>query len=1044
MNLSKSDLRIFLLAIIILFCVPVATWAQGHTVKGTVTDLIEGFSLPGVNILEVGTSNGTVTNVNGEFSITVSRPDATLRFSYIGYNEELVEVGGRTRIDIAMAPSIQMLTEMVVVGYGVQRREDLTGSVSVVTGEELTRTNPATLGQALQGRAAGVSVTTSSGQPGSQTSIKIRGIGSISSGSEPLYVVDGMIVNNRFVINTINPADIESVSVLKDASATAIYGARGANGVVVIKTRRGAKDQTEVTLSSYGGVTVSPGRYNLMNAKQYATFMRQATENFAARNAGYTMPVYFTDEARALNGAADTDWQNQILQQGARQSHDVSIRGGASNFNFLFSANYYDETGILVNTGYNRITSRFNSDLTATPWLRFGQAFTFGQVVNHYPSHRGRNPWSTASLASPFMPVLNADKKGGFEGPVETITGPNDQTNPRAEQMLNDNQMRINQLLATFYSEADIFRGLKYRMELGVSNRQGVAMRFSPEYELARAWSNNSSQLTQENVTTVNLLLNNLLSYENNFGGHNVNVLLGQSGERSDMRSFSVTGNNIAFDKRVMSLAQTIVSAGGIEIPERYASYFLRGMYDYRGRYLFTGTLRRDGSSKFGDQNRIGYFPSFSLGWKLNEDLLPNVEQIDMLKLRLGWGQTGNDNIGNFLYIDRINNPLETRYPFGVNETIHYGGTILRSFANPFVKWEASEMSNFGIDAWLFGARVELTAEYYYKNQSDMLIEMQQYHFFGRQQESGRMPVNIGEISNRGFELSMSYRNLEGDFNYGINLNATTINNRVDYLPGDEPIFGPGGNTITMVGHPIGSFYGYVVDGVFQMSDFQHNENGQPVLVQGNYVLNNGIPEHSRQTSPGDLKFRDISGDGRITSDDMQIIGNPFPKAIFGANFDFSYQNFDLLLFWEGVYGNDIYNQVSSQIGLATEPLSQGWNRLISAGDFWTEENASTTMTRAYLTDPNNNARMSTWFIEDGSYIRLKNLQLGYRLPQQLLSTAGITNARVYVSASNLLTFTRYSGLDPEINADNPLRSGFDLGNYPVPKSYMMGIQVSF
>ena len=1016
---------------------------QAVSVRGTVTDATDGSTLPNVNIFEKGTTTGVISDLEGFYEITVSEPDAILVFSFVGFINEEINVNGRREIDVLMVPDIFTLEETVVIGYGVQRRDDLTGSVSIISGDDLTRTSPATLGQALQGRAAGVSVTANSGQPGAQTSVKIRGIGSISSGPDPLYIIDGM-VSNRYVVNVINPSDIESISVLKDASATAIYGARGANGVVVIKTKRGATDRMEINFTSYAGVTRTPRRYQLMDADEYADFSTSAWTNFIERNPNFPLPNVFNADARSANGAGNTDWQDEILQTGVKQNYDLSMRGGTERFNYSFSANYYDETGTLVNTGYNRITARFNSETNANDWLIFGQTFTYGRELNDLTSHRGRNPWSTATLASPFMLTHNADNIGGYGGPEEIITGPNDQTNPLAEQMLNINQSNVNQLLSTVYGQINLFENLNYRIELGVNNRQVIPYQYSPRYELARAWSNTTSSLREASLNTNHWMINNLLTFNNQFGNHNLNILLGQSGEHSKFRSFGVTGNDMAFDKIVLSLAQNIAAADGNEIDEKYSSYFFRGMYDYNGKYLLTATIRRDGSSRFGPENRIGYFPSFSLGWKLNEDLLPDVDQIDMLKLRFGWGQTGNDNIGNFLYIDRINNPLETRYPFGIAENIHYGGTIIRSFANPFIKWEASEMTNIGIDAYFFRNRIEFTAEYYFKSQKDMLIELEQYHFFGRQQESGRLPVNIGEISNRGFEFNLLYRNMEGDFNYRINGNATTIRNRVEYLPNEDPVFGPGGSTITMEGYPIGSFYGWVAEGIFQPSDFRMDENGELVVTsQGNYILNDDIAEHARATSPGDIKFRDINGDGRITAADREVIGNPFPKLIYGLNFDLYYRNFDMVIFWEGIYGNEIYNHIRSQIGVATEPLSQNWNRLSEVSDFWSIENQSSNMTRAYLTDPNNNARLSSWFIEDGSYLRLKNLQIGYRLPSGILSNTGLQSARVYVSATNLITFSRYSGLDPEINSANPINSGFDYGQYPVPRLFLFGINVN-
>jgi TonB-linked SusC/RagA family outer membrane protein len=593
--------------------------------------------------------------------------------------------------------------------------------------------------------------------------------------------------------------------------------------------------------------------------------------------------------------------------------------------------------------------------------------------------------------------------------------------------MLNENRQNVNQMIGNLFSEIDILPGLKYKFETGLTYRIVNNYKYSPQYELARAWSNASSELEEGYNKSYNFQVNNLLTYSNSFDKHNLTILAGQSAEIGNNRSVGVVGKELSFDKNVISLAQTISKAYGSETDDRFSSLFARTTYDYDGKYLFTATIRRDGSSRFGPGNKFGTFPSFSLGWKINEDFLNDVEEIDMLKLRLGWGQTGNANIPNLLYISRINNPLETRYPFGPDEIVHYGGTILRSFANPDVKWEESEMTNVGLDANLFSNRLQFTAEYYYKNQDGMLLQLEQYHFMGRSQGSARQPVNLGRIVNSGMEFNFSYRKMEGDFNYSANVNLTTIKNRVKELPDNEPLVI--GNTITAEGHTIGSFYGWVAERILQEDDFD---------AEGNYLH----AEQNGTIAPGDIKFKDMNQDGRINTDDQVIIGKPVPDFVYGLNVDLYYKNFDFNLFFEGVYGNHIYNSRRSEIGLATEPTTKNWNRLRETLDFWTPENPSTTMTRASVVDVNDNSRMSTWFVEDGSYLRLKNIQLGYTLPENTIPS--VLNLRIYVSAANLLTFTGYSGLDPEINSDNPTSSGFDRGNYPIPRTYLAGIQIKF
>jgi TonB-linked SusC/RagA family outer membrane protein len=1023
--MKNFQIKIFILALSGLF-IWTNILAQQSTISGKVTDASDGTSLIGATIVIKGSTQGTVTNINGEYSINIQTNDQILVFSYVGYVSQEIVPGERTEINVLLQPNLTELEEIVVVGYGVQKKGDLTGAISVVDGKTINRSNPVNVGAALQGRAAGVSVTTSSGQPGANTSIKIRGIGSISNSTTPLFVVDGVLTDNRGIINTLNPEDIESMSILKDASAAAIYGSRGANGVIVITTKRGTSGKTSVNFSAYTGITQIPKLYNIMNADEYSAFSDAAWNAFLEDNTG-GKPLVFTDSIRAVNGAEDNNWLDLITQTGKRTNYNLSMSSGNDKMNYMLGLNYYDETGVLINTGYTRFSGRFNSDLQIADWLKIGESLTLSYGDYAYTSHKGENPWRLATISSPLMPVYETDNTGGYAGPFDYITGPNDKSNPYAEQMLNQNEEQINQLIGNIFAEIRLLPGLTYKFDLGLNYRIRHQFQFSPKYDLARAWSNASSQLEEGYGRSANFQINNLLTYKKSVKAFNFTLLAGQSAEMSNYRDISAVGKELSFEKQVMSLAQTISQAQGIETDDRFSSLFGRLNFDFKRKYLFTATIRRDGSSRFGPGNRYGYFPSFSAGWKINEDFFENVEPINMLKLRMGWGQTGNAAIPNYLYIDRIANPLETRYPFGPDEIVNYGGTIIRSFANPDIKWEASAITNIGIDANLFRNRLQFTAEYYYKKQDGMLLQLTPFHFSGRSQYSARQPVNLGAITNKGIEFSITFQKMEGDLNYSINGNITTIKNRIESLPNDDPLVH--GNSISKIGHTIGSFYGWVAERIIQESDFDE---------EGNYLF----AEQNAATAPGDIKFKDINRDGLINTLDQVIIGKPVPDFIYGFNFDVYYKNFDLNAFIEGIYGNEIYNQRRAEIGIGTEPSTKNWNRLKEVGNFWSPENPSTIMTRASVVDVNDNDRTSTWFVEDGSYLRLKNVQLGYTLPE--FNNSPFSNLRVYINSTNLLTITNYSGLDPEINSDSPTSSGFDGGRYPIPKSHTVGIQLTF
>jgi TonB-dependent starch-binding outer membrane protein SusC len=755
--------------------IPLNLYGQGFTVRGKVTDALDGNSLPGVNIIERGTTTGTVTDVDGNYVLEISGPNATLRFTYIGYLEEEIQVNGRNVLNVALSASIAMLSEMVVIGYGVQRKEDLTGSVAVVNVDDLTRMNAVSFDRALQGRAAGVHVSSTSGRPGAEVSIKIRGIGSISRSSEPLFVVDGVALSQGG-INTINPNDIESVQVLKDASATAIYGTRGANGVIVVTTKRGEAGKPRLNYSTNFTSSQVPKVYNVMNADQYSQFMRSAWNSYSTRanvpdDRNLYLTVYSEEARRARNNFdTDTDWLGELTRAGLGQNHSLSIRGGTNESNYFVSANYYKEDGIMINTGMDRISIRANSDFQVSERIKIGQSSSVSQINYIYPSHYiNFQPWSGVLVASPLMPVYDPTARGGYAGPTDTLTGGNERTNVIAEQMLNENVARVNRILANAYAEVKLIKGMTYTFRIGGEYSDTHTKQWSPEYTLGnmRLRDMDVSRLTETANFGQIWQFGNYLEYTNRFGNHNITGVVGHERMRDFGNGLLAGGFNIPFeDLNVLDQVLTGQRIGGSRGEERLESALFRTLYDYKGKYLVTASIRSDGSSKFAPANRVGYFPSFSVGWRVNDDFFTNVEQIDMLKLRFGWGQTGNSNIPRYQYLELIDPFMHTRYTFGRDQVLYLGGAPITFQSSPLIQWEAAEMTNFGLDLYLFDAKVEFTAEYYIKNQDNMLVQKPISSFFGKRINYGTgWPtvgawMNLARVQNRGLELNLLYREL--------------------------------------------------------------------------------------------------------------------------------------------------------------------------------------------------------------------------------------------------------------------------------------------
>ena len=1043
-----TKLKILLLVTCGIF-ISFSAYAQ-QMVSGTVTDAVTGEGLIGATVQVKGTTKGTVTDLSGNYSIEVNSQEDVLVFSYIGYETTEQMVGERTEISVSLSESATQLEDVVVIGYGTVKKSDLTGSVAVVNSEDLNRTPAANFQKALQGKAPGVLVSSTSGAPGSGASIKVRGIGSINRDANPIYVIDGIFTGS---LNSINPADIESMQVLKDASAAAIYGADGANGVIIITTKRGQSGATRVSYNSYYSINRIPKKLELMNADQYADFYNTLNERD-----GITEPAY-TDAFRQFyygdGWQQGTDWQDAVTQTGYRHNQYIRISGGGENSNFSISGNFFDEKGIVINTGAKRYNFRANSDFTIGDRLRIGETFNISRLV----TQNGGGVFGGANIATPLMRIYNPDNKEGFEGPQiallydvdpnDTIinsvpnTGGNDKPNPVGQGSLTDDFSYNTSILGNLYAEYDLFDWLVYRASASVTMGHGKLRQWTPSYDMG-VRSMGIATLREDYNENIGLQLENQLTFNKTFGDHGITATAVHQVRKSDGTSIRVDGSDFAYEYiyTMTNANQDKVSARGSINPFRMISYLGRVIYDYQNKLLFTGSFRRDGVSRFGPENRWGNFPSASVAYKINEDFFQNVEQLNMLKVRVGWGSTGNSNIGSFGYDDFLSPGFEFSPVFGIPNVTFPGTYIWRSFANPLIRWESAEMFNAGIDVNAFNNRLQASVEYYVKNQNDLLVKKDVSVAFGRATRDDGPFANIGKNRNSGWEIQLSYRDFEGDFKYSTSVNFTSVKNEVISLPVKNIIEG---NNITLVGHTIGSLYGYVSEGILTKDDFEQDEAGNLLVDEkGNYLYKHAMPS-TGVPEPGDLKFKDINNDGVITNLDRTIIGKPLPDYLVGWNFECSWKNFDFSLFLNSMINYQVFNQQRSTLeSFIGQDLDH--NKLLAfAENYYTLDDPSTDYLRADRGNSNDNTRISTWWVEEASFVRVRDIQLGYNIPSALLNNVGINSTRLYVSAENPLIFTKYKGRDPENAAfNNPTTSGTDGGGFPNPRIITFGVQVDF
>ncbi|MDO1448703.1 TonB-dependent receptor [Rhodocytophaga aerolata] len=994
-------------------------------VSGRVTsETNEG--LPGVNVTVKGSTNGTVTDANGSYRLTVPE-NATLVFSYIGYVTEEVAIGTRTTVDVKLVPDIKSLSEVVVVGYGTQERAKVTGAISSVSSEEISALPVASLDAALQGRAAGVTIT-NRGAPGTNPTVRIRGVGTVGN-TDPLYVIDGVPAGG---LNAINPNDIESIEVLKDAASAAIYGSRAANGVILVTTKKGTRGKTKITADAYYGVQQAWKLLDLLNRDQYIAYGTDLL-----RNANAALPDRFSNLGEFAN--VETDWQDEMFRTAPIQDYNIGISGGTDNALFNISGGYFNQEGIMLGTDFQRASFRANTSFKLGR-VSVGQTLTVAFTdQNNEPFSGGRSQLEHMIKSVPYIPVRDASRPGGFRAP-DRIDG-SDPENPVLNATLRKNLTQNTKLLGTAFADVDLFAGLKYRFQLGLDMNYSTNETFTPSFNAGDFSVSPNATLAQTRNSYVSPVITNQLSFNRTFGAHTIDALAVIERQTSVFTSLNAGGQNaLTNDITIVNANATTPNIGGSRSETALLSYIGRINYDFGGKYLLGASIRRDGASRFAPGKKWGWFPSVSAGWRISqESFMDAVPVISDLKLRASYGLTGNWQIGDYGYLNTVNGNFFYKFA-GSSLVPAYAVTNL---ASTNIQWESTAMTNVGLDMGFFEDRLTASFEWFSNETRDMLLPVPIPPSLGY---DGAPTENVGNVTNKGVEFMVGYRKNAGAFQWSVNGNISFIKNEFTNLGTGNTIFGPGfeGDPVsyTEVGQPIAYFYGWVVDKIYQTQEEITNDNA----LDGNSTT----PYQNNATAPGDIRFVDLNNDGVINASDRTNIGHFLPDFSYGINATANWKNFDLTLFIQGVSGNEILNTNLYDL--------EGMTRLFNSGtavlNRWTPTNTNTDVPRAIANDPNRNSRISSRFIEDGSYLRLKNLSVGYTLPADLLKSWGngfILNIRVYVSTQNLLTFTGYSGWDPEVGVRSDitgnnvtLSNGVDYGQFPQARTIFGGIQIGF
>lgn len=1026
--------------LILMSLLPFGLMYAQSTIKGKVSDKTTNETLPGANIMVVGTTNGTVSDLDGNYTLQIPEGNRAIQVKFVGYQTSTrtisIAKGETISLDWALEADVNELEEFVVVGYGVQQKSVVTGAISGVKSKDLENMPISRLEQALQGRTSGVTIAASSGQPGASATVRVRGTTNFNN-SDPLYVVDGTPVDVGG-IDYLNAADIESIEILKDAASAAIYGTRAANGVIIVTTKKGSSGSMRVNYHTYFGTQSPAKKLDLLNATEYATIRNEMLTN-ANQQPLFANPDQYGE---------GTDWQAAIFNKSAMiQNHEFSINGGNDRSTYYMSFGYFDQEGIVATdiSRYKRLNLRLNSSHKINEWLKVGNNFGYSHIkskgsLNTNSEYGG--PLASAINLDPITQLVITDPAIANSTPYSDFPVVRDANgNPYgispyvAQEMTNPlayiathlgNYGWSDNFVGNFYAELEPIKGLKLKSDIGTKLAFWGGEGFTPIAYLNSATSYVKTSFDRSQNQGLMWNWENTATYSRKFGRHDVSALIGSAAFVENSKGISVSYKNVPVDNfEDASMNYSVadedrIGSGWEGADHKVASLFGRLTYNYDQKYLFTGILRRDGSSRFGNNKKFGYFPSVSVGWVVSKEaFFPEVDWFNFLKIRGSYGVTGNDNIGDFRYLSTIGG--------GRNYTFNYDGYVVgyspNAPANPDLEWEQTSQSNLGFEATLFND-VRITFDLYDKSTTGMLQPIQMPAYTGADDPTG----NVASMTNKGIELELSYRFNVSDIEFDVKANGSYLKNEVTFISDDVDYrTGAGFQSSSyeisrlMVGQPIGVFYGFEVLGVFQSNgDIQNHLDADGNMIQPN-------------AKPGDFKYADLNGDGAITSEDRTVIGDPTPNFSYGFTISAAWKGFDIMVFAQGVAGNDIYNGLRR-----LDITSANWTTDVL--DRWQGVGTSNTFPRLVQGDPNKNfANPSTFHLTSGAYMRIKTMQVGYQLPKNVVQKIGLNNLRVYFGANNLFTFTQYSGYDPEIGGGS---YGIDRGFYPQARTFMAGVNV--
>lgn len=1011
------------------------TYAQ-VSITGRITGG-DGLPLPGVNILEKGTSNGAVTNMEGHYTISVRSTESILVFSMVGMLTQEKMVGNQTVIDITFSTDDKLLDEIVVIGYGTAKKSDLTGAIASVKSESLEKIAASNPAEALQGQVAGVSVIKLGGAPGAGFNVRIRGLGTINN-NNPLYIIDGLPGS----LSLLNPDDIASIEVLKDGAAAAIYGSRAANGVVIVTTKKG-KGEVRVDYNMYLGQVSHQNQFEMLDAEGYREYHRQRAEN-----GGLELPAFVTNP---ITDYANTDWQEEMTKKAIHQKHNLRISGGNELAHYSISGSFIDEDGTFIGSEYQKNNLLVNTGMTKG---RLTVDLSAGYTEDYYEEVK----FSIREVyeLSPLIPVLDPSEPYGFGMAKDGIAN---NKNAAGMNHYNEEFFKLQYFTGNLNAKFRIIDGLHVQTKLGLRNSNEYSFAFAPVYQVDAKEPNEYVELAEGRENWRERIMENLITYEKFFGNHHVSALIGYTATEQTSRwlNGSVSGKTIIRSIENGEIIETVEPAGfldpdfrtldagkggiynasGSEYLYTRTSALGRLAYDYASKYYLQATFRRDGSSKFGPGKRYGNFPSVALGWTISkESFMESISFLNNLKLRASWGRLGNE--GTLGYYDHqvlisTGNTYRYGYVQGTSRNV-WVGSIAEGLENKNLRWEINESKNIGVDFSFFDFMLDGSLNYFNNLTQDMLVQK-------LVPPSSGVPspvVNVGEVKNTGLEIDLGYRNKGNEFKYEIRGSFATLKNEVVKLATENQELVGGGlkfggspyTTKIMQGYPIGAFFLYETDGLFQ---------SQEEIDAYNSTGLDGEPLQPL-AQPGDIRFKDVNGDGLLNEDDKTHQGAGLPKFEYSFTFNANYKNFDLSIMLYGAGGHKLINGNRYLF----ESLSSGYNQFSTIKDAWTPENTNTSMPRITPDDPNVNSRASNRWLEKGDFLRLKNVQLGYTLPNEWTQKVGIERIRMYVSGQNLLTFTSYSGLDPEIGRSSVRNIGVDGSFYPMTKTYLFGAQVSF